>query len=83
MRSATGGFDERFELYYEDVDLCSRAEALGPIRFALTSWGTHTGGASSSGNTAAAYLVGSLVVGLAAVGLGVTLGESLFGRRRS
>ena len=30
---------------------------------------------------AAAYLVGSLVVGLVAVGLGITLGERIFGRR--
>jgi fluoride exporter len=30
----------------------------------------------------AAYLVGSIVVGLVAVGLGVSLGERLFGRRR-
>ncbi|WP_200961949.1 CrcB family protein [Phycicoccus sp. Soil803] len=33
------------------------------------------------GLVAAAYLVGSLVVGLVAVGLGITLGERLFGRR--
>ena len=33
------------------------------------------------GLVASAYLVGSLVVGLVAVGLGVTLGERLFGRR--
>ena len=33
------------------------------------------------GLVAAAYLVGSLVVGLAAVGLGISLGERLFGRR--
>jgi CrcB protein len=30
----------------------------------------------------AAYLFGSLIVGLLAVGLGVSLGERLFGRRR-
>lgn len=33
------------------------------------------------GLVAAAYLVGSLVVGLVAVGLGITLGERIFGRR--
>ncbi|WP_200961225.1 CrcB family protein [Phycicoccus sp. Soil802] len=33
------------------------------------------------GLVAAAYLVGSLVIGLVAVGLGITLGERLFGRR--
>jgi fluoride exporter len=31
---------------------------------------------------AAAYAFGSLVVGIAAVGLGITLGEKAFGRRR-
>jgi CrcB protein len=34
------------------------------------------------GAEGAAYLFGSLVVGLVAVGLGVSLGERLFGRRR-
>jgi fluoride exporter len=33
------------------------------------------------GLVAAAYLVGSLVVGLVAVGLGISLGERTFGRR--
>ena len=33
------------------------------------------------GLVAAAYLVGSLLVGLVAVALGITLGERLFGRR--
>ena len=36
---------------------------------------------AGQGLVAAAYLVGSLVVGLVAVGLGLTLGERLFGRR--
>ena len=36
---------------------------------------------SGRGPAAAAYLVGSLVVGLVAVGLGITCGERLFGRR--
>ena len=34
------------------------------------------------GLDATAYLLGSLVAGLVAVGLGVSLGERLFGRRR-
>jgi CrcB protein len=42
----------------------------------------HTLVTSGHGRTAAAYLLGSLVLGVAAVGLGVTLGEALFGRRR-
>ena len=33
------------------------------------------------GPVAAAYLVGSLVVGIVAVGLGISLGERVFGRR--
>jgi CrcB protein len=36
---------------------------------------------AGQGMVAAAYLVGSLVAGLVAVGLGVTVGERLFGRR--
>ncbi|WP_270889821.1 fluoride efflux transporter FluC [Pedococcus sp. 5OH_020] len=42
----------------------------------------HTMAVGGHQGLAAAYLVGSLVVGLAAVGLGVSLGELVFGRRR-
>lgn len=38
--------------------------------------------ASGSGWLGLAYVMGSLVVGLVAVGVGVTAGERLFGRRR-
>jgi CrcB protein len=41
----------------------------------------HAMAQAGHGVVAAAYLVGSLVVGLVAVGLGITLGERLFGRR--
>jgi hypothetical protein len=27
--SALGGFDERYQLYFEDVDLCTRARLMG------------------------------------------------------
>ena len=37
---------------------------------------------SGRGPVAAAYLLGSLVAGLVAVGVGITVGERLFGRRR-
>jgi CrcB protein len=38
--------------------------------------------ASGHGGTAVAYALGSLLVGLGAVGAGVSLGERAFGRRR-
>src|SRR5579883_1066022 len=59
-----GGFDERFFLYYEDVDLCARAWALGGSCFYLKSArATHIGRVSSSqdeGMALALYLRSSL-----------------------
>lgn len=50
-----GGFDERFELYYEDVDICRRANLAGVCHFVTKIWGTHVGGASSGSTRGAAY----------------------------
>jgi N-acetylglucosaminyl-diphospho-decaprenol L-rhamnosyltransferase len=55
---AMGGFDERFELYYEDVDMCARAEPLGGCLYVSEDWGVHVGGASSSSVSSNAYLLG-------------------------
>ncbi|MDP9435232.1 MAG: glycosyltransferase [Actinomycetota bacterium] len=52
-----GGFDESYELYYEDVDLCRRAEVLGGCAVLAGQVGRHEGGASSRQNMAAAYRV--------------------------
>lgn len=41
-----GGFDTKFELYYEDVDLCLRSQELGGCAMVATEWGVHLGGAS-------------------------------------
>lgn len=46
--------------------------------YALDWHALETGG---HGRLAAAYVIGSLVLGLLAVGFGVTLGERVFGRR--
>jgi GT2 family glycosyltransferase len=54
------GFDERFELYYEDVDLCARATALGGCVFVARRWGRHVGGASASAAAGPAYVAGRL-----------------------
>ena len=54
------GFDERFELYYEDVDLCARAAALGGCLFVPTRWGRHVGGVSAAAAAGPAYVAGRL-----------------------
>jgi GT2 family glycosyltransferase len=41
------GFDERFELYFEDVDLCERARMQGSVLMDTRLYGHHAGGASS------------------------------------
>jgi len=47
-----GGFDQRFFLYYEDVDLCARAAARGRLTYYLTAARAfHAGRASSSQDT--------------------------------
>jgi CrcB protein len=53
----------------------------GWTTFSSYALDVHTMVQAGHGLVAAAYLVGSLVVGLVAVGLGITLGERLFGRR--
>lgn len=46
--TALGGFDERFFLYYEDVDLARRALDAGHVSWYETSGAaTHQGGGSS------------------------------------
>lgn len=46
------GFDPRFFLYYEDVDLCARAASRGAITYFLTTArATHIGRVSSSHDT--------------------------------
>lgn len=49
------GFDERFELYFEDVDLCRRALKIGGSWLCPTIYGHHIGGASSREVPIAAY----------------------------
>jgi N-acetylglucosaminyl-diphospho-decaprenol L-rhamnosyltransferase len=54
---ALDGFDERFELYFEDVDLCDRARAGGQVLMDTQRYGTHAGGASSRTVAAPSYCV--------------------------
>jgi GT2 family glycosyltransferase len=51
------GFDERFELYFEDVDLCHRARERGHVVMDARRYGMHAGGASSRTVAAASYSV--------------------------
>lgn len=45
-----GGFDDRYFMYVEEVDLCFRAKKAGWQVWYLPKWGiTHYGGASSTG----------------------------------
>jgi CrcB protein len=53
----------------------------GWTTFSSYALDVHTMVQAGHGLVAAAYLVGSLVVGLVAVGLGISLGERVFGRR--
>jgi N-acetylglucosaminyl-diphospho-decaprenol L-rhamnosyltransferase len=47
---SVGPFDEALFLYYEDVDWCLRARALGvPLALTLEARAVHAGGASSGG----------------------------------
>lgn len=50
--TALAGFDERFFLYYEDVDLCARAAKAGARTYYLTeATAQHVGAGSSSQNS--------------------------------
>jgi len=49
------GFDDRFELYYEDVDLCNRALRIGGCLFVDEVWGRHVGGASFETASSSAF----------------------------
>lgn len=57
---ALGGFDQRFELYFEDVDLCRRAHERGQVMRVNTVVGTHIGGLSYRSNQGPGYIVASI-----------------------
>jgi N-acetylglucosaminyl-diphospho-decaprenol L-rhamnosyltransferase len=52
-----GGFDERFELYFEDVDICDRARVHGRVLLDTRRFGSHAGGGSSRTVAAVSYCV--------------------------
>ena len=54
------GFDEQFELYYDDVDLSARAIDLGGSLFINEEWGIHHGGKSAATVSGLAYCVGTI-----------------------
>jgi N-acetylglucosaminyl-diphospho-decaprenol L-rhamnosyltransferase len=54
------GFDEQFELYYDDVDLSARASNLGGSLLINEQWGIHHGGASAASVPSLAYCVGTV-----------------------
>lgn len=52
---AIGGFDERFEFYFEDIDFCLRARAAGwQVRLVETAQVRHLGGGTRSRRSAEA-----------------------------
>ena len=52
---ALEGFDERFELYYEDVDLCVRSLPFGGCWLVPEVVGHHIGGSSTTVNRAPSF----------------------------
>jgi N-acetylglucosaminyl-diphospho-decaprenol L-rhamnosyltransferase len=52
-----GGLDERYELYFEDVELCDRARAAGSVAIDTRQFGVHAGGASAKRAAATSYCV--------------------------
>jgi len=58
--AALHGFDEQFELYYDDVDLSARALELGGSLLINEQWGIHHGGASAATVPSLAYCVGTV-----------------------